>query len=469
MVQTIVPLPKQSNPQVERELGSERLVNGFAEVTGESTYTVRSVPGWTEFCGIEDDSNCRGWIMAGDYLFAVFDSGTYKIDSAGSSTKIGYISGTGRVFMAVNAADPQQIGVVTAEGRYYIIESDSIEPIDVSDIGLPNSIAWIAGYFVLGFPDGSFINTGINDGRSINGVDIAKAEGSPDGLVRLVTHALELWLFGTETIEVWALSADPPASGSPFYRVGGAVLPVGCGAAHSVAMADNSLFWVGDDGIVYRSVNYAPKRVSTHAVERAIRKDADRASIIGNVKVMDGHTFYELSGISFTWVLNLATGLWAEEQSYRSERSNADLFITAWGKTLVATKVDGNIYELDFDSFSQNGQPLTFMMQTVPVGKEKQALINGLEIDMVTGRAAASGSTPETNPVLEVSWSDDGGARWTSPRQLSVGGIGQYVTRVRTLRCGRTGLKWGRVFRFVMTDPVVRAVSLFRVDAEHTA
>lgn len=462
-----LPLPTQSNPQEYRENGDERLINCFAEIISEGKFRVRRSPGYVAVSTSANDVNCRGAIEADGFIYAVFEGGTtVKIAQDGTRTTIGHIGGTGFVDMARNAATPFEIGCVVPEtGKYYVIQSDAVSIVDTRDLPSFNSIAWVSGYFVLGVPDGRFFNTGLNNARSINGLDFATAEGAPDGLKRVFASRLEIVLAGEKTIEFWALSSDPPAEGqgSPFVRLGGAVVGKGAGSAFSFAAIDNSFMWVGDDGKVYRNANYSPERVSHYGVERSIAGQADKSLIRASSYAIGGNEFYQLSGDNFTWVYNAATQRWHELQSYLAGRINADVHVSAWDGVYCLTRVDGNLYKLTPDVANEAGQPLIATMR-FPDISERGVVISMFEADILTGRAPITGAANVVEPTIELLWSDDGGASWSNPRQFSVGTQGQYDKRIRATRLGQTGKKYGRRFELRISDPHVLNVTEVRLN-----
>lgn len=464
---------RQSRPEEFREQGDERLINAYAEVMGEgrdAKMRVRMSPGLTAFSSDADDIACRGAILSGDYAYVVFETGVYKIDSAGARTHIGAISGTGPVTMALNANG--EIGVVNSLGRYYLIKDDAISQIPTSDIGLFNSICWIGGYNVLTLPDGRFFNTGLNDGASINGLDFATAEGTPDGLLGGTALGSELWLFGTKTVEVWAVTGASP--GSPFTRQSSSWINKGCLSFASVVQADNTLFWVGDDRIVYRNTNYTPMRISHEGIERAIAAAIESGvaatSIRGGTYTIDGHAFYVISCSAFTWTYDIKERRWHERVSRNLNRWKADVFLNAFGKWLVGTVDDGNLYEIDMDSTLEGSDLMVTTMRSLPMGAyPDRAKILSAEINFVTGRAAITGTVPQTNPFTELRYSDDGGANWSMPRQLELGEQGEYAKRCRARLLGRTGAKHGRVWELTCSDPHIRTLTKMTLRTEPLA
>lgn len=457
---------RQSRPEEYREQGDERLINAHVETMGEgrnAKMRVRMSPGLTAFATATSDIACRGALLVDDDLYVIFETGAYKIDSSGARTSIGHISGTGPVYMALNAND--QIGIVTKLGRYHVIEDDNIQPQSTADIGDFNSICWVGGYFVLTLSDGRFFNTGLNDAKSINGLDFATAEGSPDGLLGGTALGSELWLFGTDTIEVWAVTGASP--GSPFARQSSSWINKGCLSFASVVQADNTLFWIGNDRLVYRNANYTPQRISHEGVERDIARVSDPSTIRGGTYTIDGHAFYVLSCSLWTWTYDIKERRWHERKSRNLNRWKADVFVNAFGKWLVGTVDDGNLYEINTAARLEGSDLMVTTARSLPMGDEPdRAVIYEATIDFVTGRAPISGTVSQTNPFVELRWSDDGGATWSMPRQLPLGTQGQYVKRCVARKLGRTGRKWGRIWEWTCSDPHIRSMKRMLLNVE---
>jgi hypothetical protein len=177
---------------------------------------------------------------------------------------------------------------------------------------------------------GQFQITGLND-VTVDALDVATAEGSPDNLVGLISDHRDLWLFGTDSTEVFFNSGN---ADFPFERIQGAFIEHGCAAKFSIAKMANTVFWLGQDdkgnGIVLMAKGYQPQRISTHAVEQAIQSYGDISDAKAYTYQQNGHNFYVLnfSAAQTTWVYDLTTNLWHErvymnQGSY--ERHRADL------------------------------------------------------------------------------------------------------------------------------------------------
>ena len=202
-------LPNQSNPQEYREQGDDRLVNCFAEkIEGDAT----RIRAWFGLVAVNEDADdiaVRGAIEVDGALYVVFDGGGIrKFTKSGDTitrTDLSYISGSGPVFMARNQRDVVQIGILTRDGRYYILENDVLTVWPLPDLPTFIHMTELGGYFFFGTADGRVFNSGLNDAESIGGLDYFTAEGHPDGLVALFKNRLELVVMGAKSMEVWGL------------------------------------------------------------------------------------------------------------------------------------------------------------------------------------------------------------------------------------------------------------------------
>ena len=98
---------------------------------------------------------------------------------------------------------------------------------------------------------------------SSSGLDLATAEARPDPIVALAADHRELWLFGSQSIEVAFNSGNPDF---PIERISGAVIEQGCVAPWSVAALDNTLYWLHGStrgaGAVLRARGYQPEEIT---------------------------------------------------------------------------------------------------------------------------------------------------------------------------------------------------------------
>lgn len=301
-------------------------------------------------------------------------------------------------------------------------------------------VDFLNGFFVFNKPDSQqFYITGAYD-LVLDPLDFASSESSPDKLVRQIRDHNDLILFGEKSTDVYGPSG---AGDFAFSSISGATMEVGCAAPYSVCKMDNTVFWIGNDergdAMVWKLSGYQPLRVSNHAIEEEMRKYAIISDAIGYSYQQSGHSFYVLTfpGAGKSWAYDAATQQWGE-RSYRLPsnkqtrlRDNCHAFYQR--RHLVGDWENGNIYELDPDTYTDNGAPITRLKSFQHMSSSGVRQFFGrLTLDMQAG----VGSSQQPIPDVYMRWSDDGGFTWSDLRTASAGQVGQYLNKPNFLRLG---------------------------------
>ena len=470
-----------------------RMVNLFPEIIaegGKEPAFLNRAPGLRLLttCGT---GPVRGMWQFGNYGYVVSGTELYQVTSAWVATKIGNVSGTGPVSMSDNGIQL----FIACNGPSYIYNSNTLAFAQITDIDFPGAVTvgYLDGYFVFNEPNSQRIwVTSLFDGSSIDPLDFASAEGSPDGLVSLIIDHREAWLFGTNSVEVWY---DAGLADFPLTRIQGAFNEIGCAAAYSVAKLDNGLFWLGSDargkGVVYRANGYTGQRVSTHAVEWHIQQYDNISDALAYTYQQDGHAFYVLvfPSANTTWVYDVATGAWTERAGlnngvFTRHRGNCQMAFS--NEIAIGDFENGNVYAFDLEVFADNGEPQKWLRswRALPTGENnlKRTVQHSLQLDCETG-VGLSGFDPYivfylmteddkylltesgdyiildnvtvgVDPQVMLRWSDDGGHTWSNEHWKSMGTIGSYGKRVFWRRLGMTTKLRDRVYEVSGTDPV---------------
>jgi hypothetical protein len=339
----------------------------------------------------------------------------------------------------------------------------------ITDPDFPGAVGvgFLDGYFVFNEPNSQkFWVTASNNGLSIDALDFASAEGSPDDLVTLIVDHREVWLFGTTSVEVWYNAGLPDF---PLARIQGAFNEIGCQAPYSVAKLDNGLFWLGKDargnGIVYRSKGYSGERISTHAVEWQIQQYATLADAVAYTYQQDGHSFYVLNfpTANTTWAFDVSTEVWHERAGWENNqftRHRGQCQMNFADEIVIGDYVAGVLYAYDMTVYSEADtiQKWLRSWRALPTGQNdlKRTTQHSLQLDCESGVGLATGQGD--NPQVMLRWSDDGGHTWSNEHWKSMGRIGEYGNRVIWRRLGMTTKIRDRVYEISGTDPVKIAI-----------
>ena len=271
------------------------------------------------------------------------------------------------------------IGLCSANNFYYY-DYSTFAQIALPDDQAIIDVETINSYFILPLANGTFYWM-VPGASSIDALDFATAESCPDGLVGLKRLNDELFFFGTSTTEVWQTTGD---ANSPFQRAAGRIFDKGAVSRDTICNFDNSIVWVGDDGIVYR-VSNVPTRISDFGIEERLRKRTDLPSAW--TFTVDAHKFYVLTiPGQGTFAYDAATKAWSEFATYGATTWKPSCGVPFQGGTLCGGN-EGKLWTLDPDLSTDDGQTMertvsgSISFAGKPVRKDSFSLLVGCEAD----------------------------------------------------------------------------------------
>ena len=445
-----------------------RMVNLFPEIVpeaGKSPAYLQRAPGLRLLTTV-GTGPIRGVSSFDGNLYVVSGEQLFKLDSSYTITVLGTVSGSsGPVSMANNGIQL----FVACNGPSFVYNSSTLAFGQITDPDFPGAltVSYLDGYFVFIEPSSQTVwVTALNDPTSIDPLDFASAESDPDNLVSSIVNQSQVWLFGTNSVEVWYNSGN---ADFPLQRIQGAFNEIGCAATFSVAKLDNGLFWLGQDargtGMVYRANGYTGMRISTHAVEWQIQQYTTISDATAYTYQQDGHSFYVLNfpSANTTWVYDVATQAWHERAgwingAFTRHRAECQTFFN--NNVTVGDYQNGNLYAYDLDVYSDHDRIQKWLRswRALDTGQNnlKRTAHHSLQLDCESGVGLQTGQG--SSPQIMLRFSDDGGHTWSREQWSGMGGIGQYYTRVFWRRLGMTLKLRDRVYEISGTDPVKIAI-----------
>lgn len=458
-----IPLPTSASKDSPQRGGSGALVNAMLEQLPDSRVIRKRAPGLSLFTqSVSAATHCRGMILVNDgQLIVAYNDAVELVASSGVSTFLGPLPGQTLVTLAKNNVTPvPDIVCVAGTTPYVLSTSGAPASYPDLDVGSPNSVCFGDGYFFFTYGSGNVQASGINS-TSINPLDAASVNSSSTTLLRGVYFSQTLFLFTEATIEAWTNTANP--TGFPFSR--SAVIPRGLVNAFAVAGFESqfaaTLLFVGNDNIVYQMSGYSPVRVSTSDIERRI-ENCDKTTLRACVYMSEGHAIWQLTSSSFTLCFDITNTVWFERRSSLLNYSRIECGCYAFGNWLVGDYQTGKIGRVSGSTYSEYGETLTYMVQSLPVTEfPKRRLITRADFNFVVGIGLKPGRIPSedldrdyaSNPQALISWSDDGGASFKYPVFRELGKQGDTNHVVTVLRAG-TSTRYSRVWRVEVSDPV---------------
>lgn len=472
-----VVFPTTTAPGINPTETGGRLINCYAEKAPEGS---RSKIIWRRVAGLIHsftltETDIRGVLLVGSVVYAISNDKAYSITSGGVVTELtGTVGGSGPLTIARNMKSPvPDVLIVHSDGMSQIdISGASVASFSDGDLPVVNSIDFIDGYFILTSEAGGLYQSGIND-TTFSSVDRTTAEADPDGLYRAIALGRDLIAMGFSSLEFYANAAN--ATGFAFDR--GVVIPVGLKgpwavAGHEPGFADTLIF-VANDNTVRRMQGYSPAKISTPELDRLIEAVEDEDDLIAWVYQAAGHAYWVLSRITtgsrWTWVFDVSTGNWHERQTYGNDDWRCRFGVNAWGKWFTFDLDSGKAFELSSTTKKDDDQPLVWLLRSGQSHRfPGRAVINRASFDFEVGVGIDAGISPiETDPVVLIRWSDDGGRNWGNWLTRALGTEGEDIA-IDIFRAGMTGRK-GRIWEMRISDPVEIAFFGGAMDIEERA
>lgn len=382
---------------------------------------------------------------------------------------------TGPVSISSNS---QQLLILDGTGTGYVLGipgTGGTQAIPITSSGWPSGTygVFIDDYFVVMQSNSrKFFLSNLLDGTMWDPLFFATKEGNSDNIVSLLAAHDDLWIFGNQTTEIWS---NTGAANFPFQRVPGLIINEGCAAQFSPVNVSDNVFWLSQSvrgkGIVWKASGFQPTRISNYSIEYLISQMSRIDDAIGYSYTENGHVFYILyfPTANQTLAYDDTTGMWHKRGFWNTQTGQYDAhlgqcYAFAFGLDLIGSRNSPTIYNQTSnyyqDDVSPNGissavtqNPIRRLRSSPHVSDELKVYNHDLlQIDMQVG-VGLSGTppTPGVNPQIMMQMSNDGGFTWGNERWLSIGSQGQYKTRIKFWRLGKSK---DRCYRVVVSDPI---------------
>lgn len=418
-------------------------------------------------------------------LYAVIDQNVFYIDPDFKFNLVGPIITvvSTPVYMADNGQD-----IVLVDGSPDGFDIN-LKTRLMTQIGDPNFMGstrsdFIDSFIILNIPNTNQWYCTLSDQVVFNGLFIGQKTAWPDNILCVVAIEREVWVFGPKKSEVWYNAGTVPF---PFQLLPGNIIEQGCAAVYSPAKMDTNVYWLSQspegDRMVMRGNNQnIAQRISNHAIEYEFRKYARVDDAIGSVYQISGHSFYKLHFPSAdkTWGFDQATEQWHEDNSIDNNgilhRARNTFTAFAYGKNVALDWANGNLYQIDPLSYTDNDMPIVCIRSFPHIGNElKRVSHSSFVADFASGtmpntgeatqflspwnEGFSSGFGPLTQvdtPQLVMRYSKDGGNTWSNNRIKSMISAGNYRTM---LRWRSMGLSRDMVYELSWSAPMATALN----------
>lgn len=433
---------------------ANQVTRGFYIEADQNSDTIASFvpfPGLKVFSS-PTGTRSRGLGVFNNELYAVIDNTLYNISSLGTATALGTISGLTRcsIESSINS-----LVIATGSSKPFSYDGTSLTLGSDADLPGAATVTYIRNRVVYDGDNSDIAFSDLGSPLSVNSANVASVDAKPDDLLAVKAFRDQVFAFGTSSIVPYYNTG----SGNPPYSViQNAISEVGLGAIHSIATNYRSMYFLGSDLVVYRISGIQPEPIGNPSIGQAIGSYENPADAYGVAFSFNNQYFYMLTFPGYaTWLYTEGLGWTNLANGVNGEPHLINDYAYVYGKHLVSDRSSGNIYELDFDVYTDNGGVIERQRDTRKIsGKDfgfpgKKIYMDRLELVVETGAGLISGQGED--PRIMMSYSDDGGRTWSPERWGYIGKMGSF-TYSQNPTWTRLGSFYERQFRFRVTDPV---------------
>lgn len=390
-------------------------------------------------------------------LFVVQGSSLWAFTYSSAVTFIGSLqTSSGNVSMV---DDGVNLMIVDGQFGYYY---NMVTPagvniiVDGNFMANPKTVTWQDTYFIV-----AGAGTVVNQFQFSNGADVTTwpavnigfTESSPNALQAGIADHSVLNLFTDVTAEFWQDSGSPDL---PYSKIPGSAAEFGLAAPFSLAKFDNSvagLFKSKMGGVIAARMNgFGLAKISDADMDTILSGYSTVADATGFAFMDRGHPMYviNLPTAEASWMYDGKTQIWSELQAPDGSRFWATKFAAFLNRLLVSDRTSGNIYELDSNTYADNGDEIPCELVSRHIWNDDRFVgISKIQIDVESGTGLVSGQGQ--TPVLDLRVSKDGGRSFFSVGFSSIGKVGEFTQRVTWNSLG-AARDW--VLSLRITDPV---------------
>lgn len=478
-----IPLPLGTYKLADGRASSRRLVNCFSEIapatsqadSRESTVlnppsVLRRVPGITPYA-TANVGVVRGMWQMGQIIYVVIGSGLYQLNYGGPGANAGsltllasgiaysnqFVRMTDNGFCLVIVIPQQRLGYTYTAGA-------GLQPISAS-------LYTTYGAFDCAYVDTFIAFIGFNgeavftdDGQAASGTGpitfntgslIALRELGTDLYNGFVIDHREMLGFGLKTSDGYLNVGN--SVGSPLGQAPNSYMPIGIhlNGTYSVAIQDQSVFWLANDATIRRRSGQTPVKVSDPGIDEILSEAAAAGSLVGCYALaftMSGHLIYSLTipMLQRTLAYDCTTQEWFELESLINGywgMWRPSCVLQANGLWYVGDSQSGTVGFLNPLDFTDLGTALkaAFITQNVYSNHDRLAH-RRLELITTSGGSTTQG----LSPTVTLRVSDDGGYTYRPMQPRNLGVPGAYSTRAAWYNLGASR---DRTYSFEISDP----------------
>jgi hypothetical protein len=448
-MQTInVPLSIQFGLNEAGINNSQLLLNAYAvqNVPGENEeYSIRQRWGITEIADTGEE--IRGLYIFNNLLYALGETALRRYDLNGvPSTTTATTTASGERYEALD--DGTNIAWLANTGTYKVLSGGGVFSSPAFPAGFTSTnFTYKDGYFIFDRSGTTqFFISALLDPTTFSALDFGSASEDSDLITRVFSANDQLWLLGQRSVEVFQNTGN---ADFPFEQIQGANnTTIGCPAEFSAIKAYNSIIFLGSDGNIYQSNGYSLVPISTPPVYERIAEMSDISDARGYIHPERGDWWYTITFPTgdLTFTCNLRTKQWHRRNTINNNVWSAD-YIRHANDQRTFCAIGNKIYQIDPAAYDDAGTEMERIWTTAVIEEnDKNIIHHEIQPQITTGTVPLAESQ---TPVVEISYTDDGGFTYSTARSVSLQANAVYGRKVASRGLGNSKR---RHYRFRVTD-----------------
>ena len=322
--------------------------------------SLHTFPGLKRFSLVLSGKGRGTHVMAG-LLYAVFANTLFSIDSDGVATSKGEIVGTGICKFADNGT---QMVITTGTTLYmYTVATTTLAEITDPDITNPTTVGYLNAQFILDNNSstsarGEFVTsqllTALTPANFVQPLDFAVANAHPDKITRIIIYNGTVMFFGPDGIEPWWNSG---VGSPPFDAIQSAFRPYGLIGPDAIDKTDEFIYFIDDQRIPRRLFGLQVTNIGNPALAAEWSTYTSVDDAIGYAFILDQRNYFQITfpTANRTWLYHEQSNSWYQ-LSFKTDdqrhKGQSQEFV--YGKNIIQDSFNGRLYELDFDTFTDN-------------------------------------------------------------------------------------------------------------------
>lgn len=457
-----------------KEMGSSHLINWYVDFIpnideNKMQIIYRPVPGYELWLDVKSDGGeVRGAFEHKGIGYVVIDNRLYSITPNKTQTLLGTLNSL-RGHVWITALSDEIVISDDTDAYSYIISTNNFAEITTGTLPSPVGCVISANqrifYQIRNTQEWYLSN--LEDARTVSATASFQTEFQADDALAGIVHENNIYLFGTNTLEIW----EPSGSGAvPFDRMAGGVMHIGIAAKRTAKRVLNTIFFLGRD----ENGQLGAMQITGMNIAFVPNQDFFVETISEYQNIDDAFAWvWEVGGKHFwnitfptaetsrgrTWSYNPKTQSWHELESWYDDygfvtsldryRANCSLKL---GRTqLIGDRRSGKLFVVSADIYKELSNEIHREVIGPNINKAGiKFSISDIVIRVERGQGL-NGDVKGTDPILEFCYSKDCGRTYSNFIPLKIGKIGEYQ---KEIKIGSAGSASNFMIKMRCSDPV---------------